>query len=362
MTRLIDILPPGIGEITASALAERIGAVLDGAGGRVIRGPAEWRDGGDDRIGFIESEKNRRELEQSGLGAVIAPLTGEYPGPAVRLRVADPKRAFAAVLRLFAPDPIEPAGIHPTAVVEDEAMIGAGASIGPYAVIRVGAVIGDGSWIGAHTYIGPGAVIGKNCRIHPNVVVLHRVTIGDGSRIFPGSVIGGDGFGFFYRPGEGHLKFPQTGGVLIGRDVEIHSNSCVDSGSLSPTVVGAGTRIANLVQIGHNDRVGRMNVVCGQVGMAGSVTTGDGVVLGGGAVVQDHTTIGDGAMCAGRSVIRGDLPASGSFAGDPARDAQQWLRETVAIKKLPELLKDVRALRAEIRSIEARLSDDQRAD
>ena len=223
-----------------------------------------------------------------------------------------PVVAFAAMIDLFYPESKEPAGIHPSAVVHAAARIHPSVVIGPRAVVESGVVIGENSIVGPGAILCEGAILG--CRV----------------RIGPGAVIGYEGFGFI-PSSDTPIKIRQVGCVVIEDDVEIGANTCIDRGTLGATVIGAGSKIDNLVQVGHNARIGRGVLIAGQAGLAGSVTVGDGVLIGGNAGIADHVTIGSSARIAAKSGVVGDIPAGATVAGYPAMERLRWLRSMAVV-------------------------------
>jgi UDP-3-O-[3-hydroxymyristoyl] glucosamine N-acyltransferase len=260
-------------------------------------------------------------------------ITPSTDGPSVIL-VKDPYPSFLNLIPLFFEERVGPPGIHPTAIID------------------ASAVIGDGASIGAGCYVGPSTVIGKNFTMHPNARILGEVTIGDSVTLHSGvairhgtqikdrvtihdnAVIGADGFGFTPDAQLGLRKVPQIGIVRIESDVEIGANSCIDRGAFGPTIIGRGTKIDNLVQIGHNAVLGNFVIVCGQVGIAGSTSIEDGVVLGGHVGVADHITIAKGARVGGGSSVISNLSTPGDYMGYPAIPATEWRRIQVSLRKM----------------------------
>ncbi len=286
-------------------------------------------------ISFIDNRKYLGDLERTAAGAclVIPALADRVPAGTVRLVTKSPYRGFALALQLFYPDAMHPkvAGgstqaVDPTAEIEADAIVEPGAIVGP------GARIGRGSRIAAGAVVGYRCSIGRNCFIGPSATVTHAL-IGDRVIVHAGVRIGQDGFGFAMGGG-GHLKVPQIGRVIIQDDVEIGANTTIDRGALKDTVIGEGTKIDNLVQIGHNVVIGRHCVIVGQVGIAGSAELGDFVVMGGQAGLVGHIKVGRGAQIAGASHPKDDVPAGARMAGTPARPLREWAREVAAINRL----------------------------
>jgi UDP-3-O-[3-hydroxymyristoyl] glucosamine N-acyltransferase len=222
-------------------------------------------------------------------------------------------------------------------------MLGKAVSIDAYAVVEDGAIIGDNAWIGSHCFVGRGAVVGASSRLFPSVTVYAGAQIGERVSIHSGARIASDGFGYVFSGGS-HAKIPHVGRCIIESDVEIGANTTVDRGSIDDTIIGAGTKIDNLVQIGHNVKVGKLCLIMAQVGIAGSTTIGDGCVLAGQAGLGGHITIGAGSKIAGQSGVFGDVPPGESWSGYPARPHRESLRATSALFKLAGMIKDLERL------------------
>lgn len=259
--------------------------------------------------------------------------------------VPDADLALNLVLDLMAPETASrPPGVHPSSVVSPSASLGKGVSIGPQCTVEEGAAIGDGSVLIAGVFIGRDARIGRGCTLHPGVCLLERCILGDGCILHAGVVIGADGFG--YRPapdGRGVVKIPHIGHVEIGSDVEIGANSCVDRAKFGATTIGDGTKLDNLVQVGHGVRIGRACLICGQVGLAGSSVLGDGVIMAGQAGVSDSIKVGDGAMIAAQSGVTKDLPPGASVFGMPAMPATEFYRDQIILRSLARQIQALRA-------------------
>ena len=261
------------------------------------------------------------------------------------IRVANADLALAKVLQLFKTDPpkCEP-GIHPTAVVDSTADIGKGVAIGAGCFIGAGVCIAANAELYANVTIYDDTRIGSESIIWSGTVLRERCQIGNKCIIHPNVTIGADGFG--YRPaddGKSLVKIPQIGTVIVGDDVEIGAGSCIDRGKFSATSIGNGTKIDNLVQIGHNCRIGRSCVIAGMTGVSGSVTIGDGVIIGGGVGIKDHVTIGNGARIGGKSGVISDVAPGQTVIGFPAGEYKKTLRQWAALKKLPDLYKLVKS-------------------
>ncbi|HEY9844187.1 MAG TPA: UDP-3-O-(3-hydroxymyristoyl)glucosamine N-acyltransferase [Candidatus Obscuribacterales bacterium] len=257
------------------------------------------------------------------------------------LQVENPRAAFVKLLQLFYPEPELSHWISDRAAIAPNVQLEQPLEIGPFVAIEYGVAVGSGSIIGPSCVLGKGSRIGRNCRIGANVSVASGTIIGDRVIIHPGAVIGADGYGFFEQDGR-HVKIPQVGIVRIEDDVEIGANVTIDRGTLGETVIGEGTKIDNLVQIGHNVRIGKHCLLIAQVGIAGSTEIGDHVTLAGQTGVAGHLQIGDGVIAAGKSGITRDVPAGQKISGFPAQEHRKELRQQAALRRLPEMLEQLR--------------------
>lgn len=288
-------------------------------------------------ISFIGHKKYEKLWSSSkACAAIVNEDISILPGEnKAFIKVKNADLAMSQVLEMFAPPlPIFTVDIHPSAIVDESATIGTGVKIGP------------------GCYVGPNVTIGNHTTLYPNVTILDECTIGEHTVIWPGSVvrerchigshcilhpnctIGADGFGFRPDPQRGLVKIPQIGNVIIGNGVEIGANSCVDRGKFSSTILGDGCKIDNLVQIGHNSKLGKFCILAGNSGLAGSVTLGNGVIIGGSASIKDHTTIGDGAVVGAGSGVTGDIAAGKTMLGYPAVEARDALKQWAILKRL----------------------------
>ena len=335
-------------EFTLGQLAEALSATLEGDAGRVVRGVAPLESAGPDDVSFLTDGRYRAAAQTSRAGAFVAGA-GVTGLPAPVLRVAAPQQAMIDLLLLFHPAPPLVAGVHPTAIVAADARIDATAAVGPLVVIEAGARIGARALVGALSYVGAGVEIGEECVLGPHVTLLTGTRFGRRVLVHPGAVIGADGFGFAFD-GAQHRKIPQTGGVVVEDDVEIGANCAIDRATFGNTIVRRGTKIDNLVQLGHNVEVGEHSILVAQVGVSGSSRLGRGVVLAGQVGVADHVRVGDGALVGAQAGVAGDLDAGGRYLGTPARPSLEAKRIFAAESRLPELLRRVRALE---RAVEA---------
>ena len=274
---------------------------------------------------------------KAGFCFVSKDAAARTPAGTVGLPCASPQHAFTAALNLFYPENMLAAWSQQTAV-DPSARIGSGVMLGPGVVIGPNVEIGDRTCIGPNAVIGRGVSIGRDCQIGSNVTIANSY-IGDGVAIFPGTQIGQPGFGFASSPA-GHIKIPQIGRVIVQDKVEIGACCAIDRGAIGDTVIGEGTKIDNLVQIGHNTHIGRHCVIVSQVGISGSCEIGDFVVMGGQAGVADHAIIGDGTRLSARTgVMPGMLPPGRDYGGAPARPVKDWLRESIVLAKLAKAKK-----------------------
>lgn len=268
------------------------------------------------------------------------------------IRVENPRAAFAALLELFrAPEEIERV-ISSMAYIAPTAKIGNNVAVQPFAVIEDGAEIGDGSIIYPHVYVGKRVKIGTDCIVYPSVTIREDCVLGNRVILQAGSVIGGDGFGYVTQNGK-HSKVLQTGNVILQDDVEIGNNTCIDRATVDSTIVGKGTKIDNLVHLGHNDILGENCLVVAHVGISGSVTVGNNVTFAGQVGTVGHITIGDNCVFGGKTGITNNIPANSFMAGFPAMPHKEWLRQEANLRKIGDLIKRVKDLEKEL----AKLSD-----
>jgi UDP-3-O-[3-hydroxymyristoyl] glucosamine N-acyltransferase len=334
-------------------LAERLGGRLDGDGELEINRVAGILDAEPGDLTFLANPKYEKSLGTTRASAVL--LRDDAPAaPCAMLRVADPYLAFARAVGLFHTPPTPPPGVDPHAVVAPDARIGAGVSIGAFVVIGAGAVIGDRTVVMPNVTIGAGTRVGADCLIHSNVALRERVTIGDRVILQNGVVIGGDGYGFVRRGDGTHEKIPQVATVVLEDDVELGANTTVDRPAVGETRIRAGTKIDNLVMIGHGVTIGRNVLLAAQVGIAGSTDIGDDVVFGGQVGVGGHLAIGRGAIAVGQSGVTHSLDPGVMVAGYPAIDSREWRKASVIFRRLPELKRRIEELEARLAELASR--------
>lgn len=334
---------------TAAELARQLDATLQGRGDVVIAGVNTPDEAGPGDLTFLGSAVYARCWAQSRAAAAVvtdAVRTALAPAEDARplLVVTDADHAMARALELFqAPEVLPDEGVHPTAWIDSRARLGSRVRIGPHVSVDRDAEIGDDVVLQAGVRIHAGVIIGANSILHANVVVRQGCRIGCRAILHQNVSLGADGFG--YRPapdGRGLVKMPHIGGVVLGDDVELGANTCVDRGKFGATTIGAGTKIDNLCQIAHNIRIGRSCVIAACAAIGGSVVIGDGVQIGGAVSIRDHLTIGDGARIAGGSILYHDVPAGAVWAGFPAGEATATKRQWVMLRRLPELMRLLR--------------------
>jgi UDP-3-O-[3-hydroxymyristoyl] glucosamine N-acyltransferase len=328
-------------------LADRLGCRLEGDGDVEIARVAGIQHAQPGDLTFLANPKYESALMRTRASAVLL-RDDAQPAPCAMLRTPDPYLAFARAVGLFAPAWRPPSGIHPLAVIAADAQIGHDVSIGPFVSVAEGAQVGNNTVIFPNVTIGPGTRVGDDCIIHSNVAVRERVTIGNRVVLQNGVVIGSDGYGFVRRGDGTHEKIPQIATVVIEDDVELGANTTVDRPAVGETRICDGTKIDNLVQIGHGVRVGRNVLMAAQVGIAGSTDVNDDVIFGGQVGVGGHLTIGRGAVAVGQSGVTKSLPPGALVAGYPAIDSHEWRKASVLFKRLPELKRRIDQLEARL--------------
>ena len=329
---------------TLGEIASRIAGSAVGDLGCVIAGIRPLDQAGPRDLSFLAHPRYRRAAEECRAAALIVRASERLPGRNLIL-VENPYTALAAAMELFHPMPRPAPGVSPEAVIGEGVDLGRGVSIGPLSVVGRGAVLGDGVVLLPGVILGEGVVVGRDAILHPGVVVYSGCRIGDRVVIHGGAVIGSDGFGFGEAEG-GRAKIPQVGIVRIEDDVEIGAGTTIDRATFGETVIGRGSRIDNLVQIGHNVVVGEGSVLVAQTGIAGSTRLGRSVIMAGQSGAAGHLSLGDGTIVGAKSAVLKDT-APGSFVvGHPAVDHREWKKTQAALLRLPDLLRRLHRLEA----------------
>ncbi len=331
--------------LTAQAVADLVGGRLLGEGETLLTGVGPIDRAGTGSLTFLSSAKYLPEFRASQAAAVLVTkeLADEPDGPRTRIVVDNPRRALREALLALAPEPVPPAGIHPTAAIGRGASMGPDVLIGPHAILGENVRLGARSRLGAGVVLEAGVTVGDDTVLDPHVVCYRGTTIGNWVRIKAGAVLGGPGFGYVPSQ-EGHLRMPHVGRCIIEDEVEIGSNSCVDRGSVDDTVIGRGTKIDNLVHIAHNVRVGQRCLFMMGVGVAGSVRIGDDVILAGQAGVVHHVAIGRGARIGSQAGVTNDVPDAATVSGFPARPHREVMRGQAAMYRLGAIVRDIETL------------------
>lgn len=328
-------------------LAQKLGAELRGNAELEITGVKGIEEAGPTEITFVANPRYAGLARTTRAAAVVVePEFQEIT--AATLRIKNPYHAFNHALSLFYQAPRYAPGIHPTAVIDPTAEIGADVHIGAYVVIGPNTKVGAHSTLLPHVVLYPCVVTGERFFAHAHSVVRENCVLGDDVKLENGAIIGGDGFGFS-RSAEGHWeKIPQSGPVKIGNRVDVQSNACVDRATVGATVIGDGTKIDNLVQVGHGCTIGENTLLCSQTGLAGSSVIGNNVILAGQVGIAGHCTVGDGVILTAQSAVSHDVPPGKTISGSPGFDNRVWLRAVTIFQQLPELLKRLQRLEKRI--------------
>jgi len=335
--------------LTLAELQSHLGGTIRGDGETRIEGVASLEHAKPHQLGFLLSPKYLVQARASLAGALIVPdkLDAEFPQPCLAL--ANPHAGFARAVALLQPEPLLDAGIHPGAVVAEDASIGPDVRIGPGAVIGARAKIGARCHIGALSFIGPDAELGEDCVLHARVVVQHGCVLGERVILHPGVVIGADGFGLAWQ-GDGWLKVPQAGRVILEDDVEVGANTCIDRGALDDTVIEAGVKLDNLIQIAHNCRIGRHTAIAACAGIAGSTTIGAYCQIGGAAMIIGHINICDRVTVSAGTFVTKDIREAGVYTSvQPLMKHEDWKHNAAHLRHLDALVRRVKSLEEKLK-------------
>ncbi|WP_226505318.1 MULTISPECIES: UDP-3-O-(3-hydroxymyristoyl)glucosamine N-acyltransferase [Pseudomonas] len=337
--------------VTLGELAEILGATLRGTADRKITGLATLQEAGPAQLSFLANPQYRKYLADTQAGAVLlkAADAEAYAGDA--LLVPDPYLAYARISHLFDPKPKAVPGVHPTAVVSDDAIVDATASVGPGAVIESGAIIGAGVTIGAQCFIGARSVIGAGGWLAPRVTLYHDVRIGQRVVIQSGAVLGGEGFGFANEKGVWQ-KIAQIGGVIVGDDCEIGVNTAIDRGALGPTVLGNGVKLDNQIMIAHNVQIGDHTAMAACVGISGSAKIGKHCMLAGGVGLVGHIEICDNVFVTGMTMVTRSITEPGSYSsGTAMQPAAEWRKSAARIRQLDDMYRRLQQVEKQVQAV-----------
>jgi len=312
--------------------------------------PIENAQPGD--LTFLDNKKYRRYLATTDASAIILENADDLPEGKSAIISSAPYLTFGEAMNLLHPPPIPESGVHPSAIISPSAKIGKGVSIGPFSVIGDNVILGDNVSILAHCVIYQGVQIGSDSLIHSHCSIREGCKLGDRVILQNNVVIGGDGFGYAKRPDNSWLKIPQAGVVMIEDDVEIGAGASVDRATIGSTIIGKGTKIDNLVQIGHGSVVGHNTLLCAQVGLAGSTRVGNEVILSGQVGVAGHLEIGDRVIATAQTGIPNSVEAGKVISGYPAIDNRDWLKSSAVFAQLPKLQREIRGLKERLSKLE----------
>jgi UDP-3-O-[3-hydroxymyristoyl] glucosamine N-acyltransferase len=317
-------------------LAERLGAELRGDAEREVTGVKGIEEAGPSEVTFVANPRYTGLARKTHAAAIL--VEPEFPEiEAATLRIKNPYFAFARTLGFFYQAPHYEPGVHPTAVVHPTAEIGKEAHIGAYVVIGPRVRLGAHATILPHVVIYPDVTVGSHLFAHAHAVIREGCVLGDHVTLENGAVVGADGFGFAKNDAGEWVKIPQSGPVRLGSRVDVQANACIDRATVGATEIGAGTKVDNLVQVGHGSKVGENTLLCAQVGLAGSSVIGNNAILAGQAGVAGHCSLGDGVILTAQSAVSHDVPAGKMISGSPGFDNRIWLRAAALFQRLPEL-------------------------
>jgi UDP-3-O-[3-hydroxymyristoyl] glucosamine N-acyltransferase len=340
-------------------IAELVQGVIVGDGTLTISTLSPIDNIGENSLIFAEGSDNLKQAESSKATAILVSHQVNNIGKPL-IQVANPFKAFIKLLNHYYPEKKPNSGVHPTAYLAENVVLGQNVSIGPYVVVESGCVIGDNCIIKSHVHIGHEVHIGASSIIHPHVTLYDRTKIGSRVYIHASTVIGSDGFGYTVDEGQ-HLKVPHVGNVVIEDDVEIGANSVIDRATLGSTVIGAGTKIDNLVQIAHSVKLGKHNILCAFTGIAGSSSSGDNVIFAANVGVSDHVRIDDGVILGARAGVppKKHLKQGNIYLGNPARPRDKAIEQELATTRIPLMRRNLKALQEKVEQLVERIEQQE---
>ncbi len=338
-------------------LASRLGAELRGDAGVEVTGVKGIEEAGPTEVTFVANPRYTALARTTKAAAVL--VEPEFPEiAAATLRIKNPYLAFSRTLGLFYQPPVYAPGIHPTAVIDPTAEIGEGAHIGAYVVVCAHVRLGAHATLLPHVVLYPGVRTGSHFFAHAHAVVREDCQLGDDVTLENGVIIGADGFGFAKNEAGHWEKIPQSGPVRLGNRVDVQANACIDRATVGATEIGDGSKVDNLVQVGHGSKVGENSLLCSQTGLAGSSVVGNNVILAGQVGIAGHCTVGDGVILTAQSAVSHDVPPGKTISGSPGFDNRVWLRAVTIFQRLPELLKRLDRLEKKVAAESAAAPDE----
>jgi UDP-3-O-[3-hydroxymyristoyl] glucosamine N-acyltransferase len=339
-------------------LATRLGAELRGDAELEVTGVKGIEEAGPTEVTFVANPRYAGLARKTHAAAVLVE-PGFQEISAATLRIQNPYLAFSRALALFYQPPVYAPGIHPTAVIHPTAEIGAGAHIGAYVVVGPQVRLGAHATLLPHVVLYEGVQAGEHLFAHAHSVVRENCILGDHVTLENGAIVGSDGFGFA-KTEQGHWeKIPQSGPVRLGSRVDVQANACIDRATVGVTEIGDGSKVDNLVQVGHGSKVGENTLICAQTGLAGSSVIGNNVILAGQTGIAGHLTVGDGVVLTAQSAVSHDVPPGKVISGSPGFDNRVWLRAVTIFQRLPELLKRLERLERTLSAHAEKNSPDQ---
>ena len=346
--------------MTVAELAALVGGRAVGVAEARVRGVASLEAAGEGDVAFVEDEKRFEAARACRASCVVVPegAAPKLDGLGSLIEAARPKLAFALAARALSPPRRLPGHVHPSASVAEGARLGEGVYVGAGASVGEGAELGEGTQVHSNCVVGRGVRVGRDCVLRPNVVLYEGVTLGDRVVLHAGVVVGADGFGYVRDAAGVYHKFPQVGTVSIEDDVEVGANSCIDRGALGETRVGRGSKIDNLVQVGHNVRIGERVVIAAQTGISGSTVIESDAVIGGQVGFGDHARVLSGAVIGSQAgVLPGKIVRAGVWWGTPVQPLEEYKRLNALWGRLPRMREEIQELKRQVKELLARLGE-----